>query len=92
MLNDPFVHEQSRRFAERLRSFSSDDTVRIQRAYELLFARAAQADEIAAGKAFLASAARQLREDDMNAAQIDTESQHAYVRALFRLNEFVYLD
>ncbi len=92
LLNDPFVHEQSRRFAERLRSFSSDDTARIQRAYELLFSRAAQADEIATGKAFLANAARQLREDGMNAAQIDTESQHAYVRALFRLNEFVYLD
>ena len=43
-------------------------------------------------KKFLANARAQLRDDGMAAEQIEPETWRAYVRVLFRLNEFVYLD
>jgi hypothetical protein len=92
LLNDPFIHEQSSRVAARLDSIPGDESDRIRHAYALLFSRPAKADEISAGKTFLATAARKLREEQLPADQVGTESRRAYVRALFRLNEFVYLD
>ena len=92
LLNDPFVHEQSKRVATELTAKSGDDSARVQRAYGLLFAREPAADELAAAQTFLAKSRAQLREDDMAPDQIEPEAWRAYVRVLFRLNEFVYPD
>ena len=92
LLNDAFVHEQSKRVAEHITSQASDENVRVQHAYALLFARPAVADEIAAAQKFLASARAQLRDDGMTPDQLEPEAWRAYVRVLFRLNEFAYLD
>jgi hypothetical protein len=84
LLNDTFVHGQARRVAERLGAGEGTDRMRIERAYELLFARAPKTDEIAAAETFLARARATEAGPD--------EAWPAYVRVLFRLNEFVYLD
>ncbi len=91
LLNDAFVHEQSQRVAGRLMAQTADAKKRISNAYELLFARLPVSDEVAGGMAFIERAQARLREDGMTDG-IETEAWCAYVRVLFRLNEFVYLD
>jgi mono/diheme cytochrome c family protein len=92
LLNDRFVHEQSGHLAARLVAHSSDDRRRIDRAYEQLFARPPNADERGAAETFLARARDQLRDDSSTPEEREAEAWRAYVRVLFRLNEFVYLD
>lgn len=92
LLNDPFVHEQSRLVADRVCDHSSNDAERIAFAEELLFARPASPEEIAASREFLGRAQELLREQGLPSHQIERESWRAYLRSLFRLNEFVYLD
>ena len=80
LLNDPLLHAQADRVAARICKEAGEDEARIQRAYALLFARPAAADEISAARTFL--------------AQLPDKAQAwpALIRVLFRLNEFVYLD
>jgi hypothetical protein len=92
LLNDPFVHEQSKRVAERLLAQYADDPARIRHAYELLFARPADADEIKLAQGFLASVRDQPRDGDTTDAAKNAEAWQALTRALFRVNEFAYLE
>ena len=92
LLNDPFMHEQSRRIAERIVTHASDDPARVTFACELLFARPASSDEIVEAQKFLAAAKSLLQDANSESDQIETEPWQAYVRTLLRLNEFVYLD
>lgn len=84
LLNDPLVHEQAGRIAERLIQHASDPAERVKFAYELLFARPPTPDEWQAATRFLAAAQQSL--------PAPHEAWSAYVRVLLRLNEFVYLD
>jgi hypothetical protein len=93
LLNDPLVHEQSRLIAERIMAQSDDREARIEAAFELLFSRPAADSEQAAARDFLE------RADSLSGAGSadsrepgDAEAWQAFVRALLRLNEFVYLD
>jgi len=90
LLNDPFVHEQSRRVADRVMHHTADDEGRIAHTYQLLFARPVSAEELAVGQSFLTRAKEILQ--DASSKEIEAEAWSAYVRSLFRLNEFVYLD
>lgn len=92
LLNDPLVHEQSRRIAERIRTRSPDDPARIADAYELLLSRLPSADEVAQSRQFLKEAAGVARASGVAEAQLDAAAWEAHVRALLRLNEFIYLD
>ncbi|HET6422791.1 MAG TPA: PSD1 and planctomycete cytochrome C domain-containing protein, partial [Planctomycetaceae bacterium] len=90
LLNDPFVHEQSQRIAGRIRSHSRNVEGRVNHAYELLLARPATVDEMTAANEFLGKATKLLHDDASDPRE--AIAWRAYVRALFRLNEFVYLD
>jgi hypothetical protein len=92
LLNDPFVHQQSQRVADRVRAHAADEEARVQFASELLLARPATADEIAAAKQYFAKTATALRTHGIPDEEIEAELWPSYVRVLFRLNEFVYLD
>jgi hypothetical protein len=92
LLNDPFVHEQSRRTAARLLAHSDDDVERIRFAYELLFARPASSEEVTDGQRFLTEADGLFQVSGAAGDPSESEAWNAYVRALFRLNEFVYID
>jgi len=91
LLNDSLVHEQSHRVAERLLA-EADDDARTARAYALLFARAPDPDELTAAASFRTNARRLLRAEGAGDSDLEAETWRAYVRVLFRLNEFVYLD
>ncbi len=92
LLNDPFVDQQARLAATRILAQASDLEGRVNWACELLFARPAAQEELVAARDFLANAEQLLRDTGGPAEQLETEAWRAYVRALFRLNEFVYLD
>ena len=83
LLNHEFVLGQARRLAERLlREATSDDAARIAYAYQLLFARAPTAEEVAVAERVLQSAGAA----EPAAAWTD------FAHVLLCSNEFVYLD
>lgn len=92
LLNDPFVHEQSRLVAERVRKQSADTESRVALACELMLTRTASQQDIIAAQDFLTHVDSLLRAQGIADDQIEVEAWRAYVRALFRLNEFVYVD
>jgi hypothetical protein len=92
LLNDPFVHEQSQRIADRIMAHAAATDDRTAFAYELLFARSPAADESAAAQQFLSDAKKLLEGNGIATDQLEAEAWQACVRALLRLNEFVYLD
>src|SRR5207244_3509005 len=92
LMNNPFVHEQARAFAARLRGEMSDDDGRVERAYLLAFGRPPTPEERAAGVSYLAQACSRLAAVGVPTDQQPTLVWESYVRALFLSNEFVYVD
>ncbi len=92
LLNDTFVHEQSKEFATRLLKDGNDDTARLKRAYQHALSRPPESAELDGGKKFLTTVREKLRADGMAENQIENEAWRAMARVLFRLNEFVYVD
>ena len=87
LLNDPFVHEQAQRFAARVVSERPDDGGRIDRAYQLALGRPPEAAETEQALAFLKTV-----RDESKGDQSEAQAWQSFTRALFRLNEFVYVD
>jgi hypothetical protein len=92
LLNDPLVHEQSARFAARLLDLAPDDSRRFEQAYLLAVGRRPGSDETDAALKFLEAVRTELRAGGVPADQVDREAWQSAVRAIFRLNEFVYVD
>ncbi len=92
LLNDAFVHEQSRLVAARVASHASAVEPRVSFAYELVLSRPPTEEEILAAREFLTKAESLLQTEGTAQADVEAEAWRAYVRTLFRLNEFVYLD
>jgi hypothetical protein len=90
LMNDPFVHEQSRKFAARLLSERPDDAGRIERAYLLMFGRPAGGAEQTAAKEYLARVRDKLA--GVPAEQQTRKALESFVRVLFMSNEFVYVN
>jgi hypothetical protein len=81
-LNDSFVHEMAKDLAAKLQRDLGSDPERIRQAYRVLFARSPQPNEVKTGLAYLKKAEETATENPMA----------SYLRALIRLNEFIYLD
>src|SRR5262249_45387068 len=80
LMNDPFLHGLTRQFAARLLAECRDESARIDRAFQLLFARPPSDEERAIVGAYLAR---------LPDAQQAWES---VTRALWLSNEFVYVE
>ncbi|HXX94047.1 MAG TPA: PSD1 and planctomycete cytochrome C domain-containing protein, partial [Planctomycetota bacterium] len=81
-LNDPFVHAEAARFAERLARERTDDPSRVDRAYALALGRPPSAEERTRSVDYLQKTRAQL--DDRQALE-------SFARVLFRLTEFIYV-
>jgi regulator of replication initiation timing len=92
LLNDPFVHEQAKRVAERIVSSTDDDKSRVAFAFQWLFLRSATPEESSSSVEFIRNAKQLLRDNTVVSEEVELEAWQAFVRSLFRLNEFVYLD
>ena len=97
------MHEQSQRIAERIENQAAGDAERIRFSFELLFGRPATDEDVSAGQKFLKDAAGLLAKeqpgdsDSQSSATDVAETTRsgalsAYVRALLKSNEFVYVD
>ena len=81
LLNDPLVHRQAERLAASLTRDLPDNPSRITSLFSQLFTRPPTPDESREAAAFLE-----------NARATGAEPWPALVRALFRTNEFIWLD
>lgn len=91
-LNDPVVHEQADGLAKRLIRDAADDVARVKLAYQLTLGREASAVEIDAALKFIAAVRAKKDGDADDTKSPDATAWKAFCRALFRLNEFVYVD
>ena len=67
LMNDPFVHDESSRFAERLIAAATDEDQRIVSAFEQAFARPPDAEEREQSAQFLATYRRELAPSETTA-------------------------
>lgn len=81
VMNSPFIIEQSKKLAHRLQQSGNDDASRIRHAYELLFAREPEAEELAIAQEFL----KQPGGSDFTAWE-------QFAQALLATNEMLYVD
>jgi hypothetical protein len=88
LLNDPFVHEQAKKFAARV--LAEDEAVRVERAYVLLFGRPPTSDEVTVATEYLAKVTAKLGERP--GLSRPSAAWESLARALFLSNEFVYVD
>jgi hypothetical protein len=82
------VHEQAARFARRVLLSGSTPTQRIDSAYRWALGRPPTSEEASLALGFLESA----RGRSPRPGPDDPAAWESLCRALFRLNEFVYLD
>ena len=92
LMNDPFVHDESSRFAERLIAKSTNESQRIASAFEQAFARPPDAEEREQSAQFLATYRRELAPSESTAEGIVKMSWAAFARTLFARNEFLFID
>ncbi|MEM6348840.1 MAG: PSD1 and planctomycete cytochrome C domain-containing protein [Bacteroidota bacterium] len=87
LMNDPFVQEQARYWAENNAKDSLQTEARISLLYEQAFARSPRAEEIKSGQAFLQSQALLYPEDPDAQAKAWAD----YTHMLINLKEFIFL-
>src|SRR5262249_26407006 len=92
LMNDPFVHEQARRFAARLISEEADETKRIERAHLLAFGRPCTEEEREASMNYLTQVRARLKSPAVKEGHEAAAAWGSYVRAMLMTNEFVYVN
>jgi hypothetical protein len=92
LLNNPFVHEQSRRFSSRLIADEPDTSARLRLAYLRAFGRIPTDAEQRRASAFLREYERNLADEGVPADRRDVEAWASLSRALLASNEFLYVD
>jgi hypothetical protein len=92
LLNNPFVHDQARRFASRLLADEHDTAARLRAAYLRVFGREPTEGERGKASEFLMRYARSLADEGMPTDRREGESWAALTRALLASNEFLYVD
>jgi hypothetical protein len=92
LLNNPFVHDQARRFASRLIADEHDTASRLRAAYLRAFGREPTASERGRASEFLTRYGQSLAEEGTPVDRREGESWAALTRALLASNEFLYVD
>jgi hypothetical protein len=92
LLNNPFVHDQSQRFACQLLAAESDPQARLRLAYLRTFGRVPREDEQARARAFLARYEQSLAAEGIPAAGRPEHAWAGLARVLLASNEFLYVD
>jgi hypothetical protein len=92
LMNDPFVHEQAKRFARRLVSERADETARVERAFLLALGRPPTLDEREQARSYLAQVAEILAATGGPSEVRSLHAWESFARALFLSSEFVYVN
>jgi hypothetical protein len=93
LLNSPFMQQRAKSFAERMMKESNEDSVRVERAYQILYQRSASEKEHAIGLEFLGtSLSAEGLGDQTSDRQVERLARwEQYSQALLGSNEFMYL-
>ncbi|MBI3851130.1 MAG: PSD1 domain-containing protein [Verrucomicrobia bacterium] len=91
-MNDPFVHEQSEKFATRLINARADDHQRIILAYQLALGRAPSDAEVHSVENYLRNCLDELTTTSIPASKHLEMAWASYAGVLFSSNEFCYVD
>jgi hypothetical protein len=91
LMNDPFVHEQARKFAARLLAEAPDDAARVERGFVVAFGRPPTAEEHTQARDFLAQVDARLQTAGVPTERRPARVWESFARALFLSNEFVYV-
>lgn len=92
MMNDPFVHSQSQKFARRLIQETPDGRGQIHMAYELAFGRSCSESELEQALKFCNLYRNKLVQEGNEPPTANESALAAYLRTLLSSNEFIYLD
>jgi Protein of unknown function (DUF1553)/Protein of unknown function (DUF1549) len=92
LMNDPFVHEQARKFASRLLSGKKDDGGCIEEAYILAFGRPVTNEEKVEAQAYLTKVREKLKSEGVKEHQLPQRCWESFTRVLYMCNEFVYVE
>jgi hypothetical protein len=92
LLNDPLIHEQAERIANRVLDHASDQHDRLQFTYHLMLGRPATDEELSASRQLLTSVAKYANETGSTEDESELDAWQSFVRAMIRLNEFMYID
>ena len=92
LLNDTFVHDRAASFAARLEQAAPMPSDRLDLAHQLALGRPITPTERTAAETYLTQAQHHLATANVPADQHAPLAWQSYVRAIFRLNEFVYAE
>ncbi len=92
LMNSPFMHEQSDRFAVRVGMAYDTLRERIDYAYRLAYGRPARLDEYREAENYLRQARRELMAENTPVDELNRKSLASYLRVVMSSNEFLYID
>jgi len=87
VINSPFVIEQAKAFAARVQKETTDETARVQRAYQLAYGRAASPEELSLAMNFLSG-----RDDALEQSRNRLTRWERLAQIVLGSNEFLYID
>jgi mono/diheme cytochrome c family protein len=92
LMNDPFIHGEARKLANRLLMDRSSEVERIERAFLLAFGRPPTDAEINNTQGYLAQVSSGLRTAGLAETDLSNRAWESLARVLFISNEFIYVD
>jgi hypothetical protein len=92
LLNNPFMHEQSRRFCGKLMTDEPDAAARLRLAYLRAYGRTPTESEQARARTYLTQYERDLAHEGVPEERRAAEAWASLSRALLAANEFLYVD
>jgi uncharacterized protein DUF1553/uncharacterized protein DUF1549/cytochrome c len=92
LMNSPFIHEQSERFAVRVGMAYDTLRERIDYAFRLAYGRAPRLDEIREAQNYLRRTRLELKAGGAPVDQMNQKSLASYLRVVMSSNEFLYVD
>lgn len=92
LMNSPFIHEQSDRFAVRVGMAFDTLRERIDYAFRLAYGRAPRLEEIREAQNYLRQTRLELQAGGAPVDQLNQKSLASYLRVVMSSNEFLYVD
>jgi hypothetical protein len=92
LMNSPFMHEQSDRFAVRVGMAYDTLQERIDYAFQLAYGRAPGLEEIREAQNYLRRTRLELQAANTPADQLNQKALASYLRVVMSSNEFLYVD
>ena len=91
-MNNPFVLEQARSFAELLLAASEEPEARLRLAYERAWGRLPEAADVSEAVDYLSQATTELRNRGAEEVEAQRQAWSSLAKIMLIANEFLYID